>query len=50
VETRFGVSVNDDEADAYGVAKAGLTKWRKAQRQAAQLSLGIKPGRTRRAG
>lgn len=45
VETRFRVSVNDDEADAYGVAKAGLTKWRKAQRQAAQLSLGIKASR-----
>lgn len=45
VETRFRVSVNDDEADAYGVAKAGLAKWSKAQRKAVQLTLGIKPGR-----
>jgi Holliday junction resolvasome RuvABC endonuclease subunit len=45
VEARFNVSVTDDEADAYGVAKAGLAKWSKAQRKAVQLTLGIKPGR-----
>jgi Holliday junction resolvasome RuvABC endonuclease subunit len=45
VEMRFGVTVNDDEADAYAVAKAGLAKWRREQRKAVQLALGIKPGR-----
>ncbi len=45
VATRFGVVVGNDEADAYAVAKAGLAKWRKAQRQATQLSLDVRPGR-----
>ncbi len=45
VATRFGVVVGNDQADAYAVAKAGLAKWRKGQRQATQLALGIKPGR-----
>lgn len=45
VATRFGVVVGNDEADAYAVAKAGLAKWRKAQRKAVQLGLDIKPGR-----
>ena len=45
VARRFGVVVGNDEADAYAVAKAGLAKWRKAQRQATQLKLDVKPGR-----
>lgn len=46
VARRFSVVVKtDDEADAYAVAKAGLAKWRKAQRQATQLKLDVKPGR-----
>lgn len=39
------VAVNEHEADAYAVAKAGLAKWRKGQRQAEQLALGIPAGR-----
>ena len=38
-------SVNEHEADAYCVAKSGLAKWRKQQRQVTQLALGIKPGK-----
>jgi len=48
VARRFAVIVKtDDEADAYCVAKAGLVKWRKGQRQAVQLALGIPAGRKR---
>jgi Holliday junction resolvasome RuvABC endonuclease subunit len=45
VARRVGVVVGNDEADAYCVAKAGMAKWRKGQRQAEQLALGIPPGR-----
>jgi len=45
VARRFGVVVGNDEADAYCVAKSGLAKWRKQQRQVTQLALGIKPGK-----
>lgn len=34
-------TVNEHEADAYCVAKAGLIKWRKSRRSAAQLALGM---------
>lgn len=45
VESRYGLTVSDDEADAIGVALAGYAKATREDRAPGQAKLGIKPGR-----